>query len=293
MDSMDYRLRWSRAVFSRTVNQKNLLFFGIVLAILAIGASAANRMLKAKDKAARAAVEAKAEQEYEESQPPPTPKGDLRKVLLKRETVGELELRVSGENEAKLFTADGKQIALVKGFAGVREVPGTTLFGKKVVELAGKTCRDPCNPTSAIVASPGGKPRTVLEAQGIVRFEDLDGDGTPEALIEHLVNHTAELVTLPYALEKEKFVPAYGKFPEKVDKQIEELSRSAERSCEASPEGDCRDTLLALLVARAFTQKDDLKALVSGLKIDQQLKVWAKDEGLQRDLEHEIKGVAR
>ncbi len=279
------------------MSHKHLFAAGIVLAVLAIGASAADRAVEARDRARREAAEAEAERErewdWEQAQPPPAPRTDPRKVPPRREMVGELELRVSPENEAKLFNKDGRQVARVKGFAGVREVPGARLFGGAVVELAGKTCRDPCNPTSSIIASPKGRPRVVLEAQGIVHLEDLDGDGTPEALIEHLVRHTTELVTLPYALEKERFVPAYSRFPDKVDRQIEALSRLAERDCEQAPEGDCRDALLALLVAHRFTGKDDLKALLSGLKMERQLKTWAKDEALQRSLAAEVKGLAR
>lgn len=273
-----------------------MLATGMALAVLAIGAGAANRALEQKEhekrQAAQAARAERAEREAEEAEPP-KPAGDLRKVLLERKMVGELELRVTGERVAKLFAKDGRQVAGVKGYAGVREVPGALLFGHPVVELAGKACRDPCNPTSVIVASPGGRPKAVVEAQGIVRFEDLDGDGTPEALVDHVVRHTAELVTLPFALEKEKFVPAYSKFPEKVDHQVEELGRAAERSCESALEGDCRDALLAMLAAHKFTGKDDLEALLGGLKLDPQLKGWAKDDGLQRDLGREVKAVVQ
>ncbi|MGC4118045.1 MAG: hypothetical protein QM765_26540 [Myxococcales bacterium] len=275
------------------MNQKTLLFAGMVLAILAIGASAANRTLKARDRAQREAAEAKADQQEQAARPLP-PKSDQAALAFRRETVGELEVRVaSTNNEARVFAKDGKLLTIVRGYAGGREVPGTTLFGAKVVELAGKACQDPCNPTSSIIASPGGKPKRVFEAQGIVRFEDLDGDGTPEVLVDHLVKGTTELIALPYALEKERFVPAYSRFPERLDRQMEAFSRTAERMCEQAPEGDCRDALLALLLAHAFTGRDDLKDYVSHLKIDSQLKDWARDGALQRELQREAKTVAR
>ena len=278
-------------------SQLTLLAVGMALGTAAIGVSAANRAIQARDARAKAAAQ-DAEQDEDEraQQPAPGPKVKVKAEAGKamhREMVGDFELRVTNGSDGRLFTKDGRGVASIRGLQAARVVKDVKLFGEPVVELAGKNCRDPCNPTFLLVASPGGKTRTLVEAQGIIKLEDLDGDGVPEALVDHLVRHTSEVVTLPFVIQKEKFVPGYAKFPQGVDRQVEELGKSAERICGATPEGECRDTLLALFVAYLFAEGGDLKPLVGHLKIEPEIKAWAEDEGLRKELQREVDQVMR
>ncbi|MBI5546188.1 MAG: hypothetical protein HY901_20045 [Deltaproteobacteria bacterium] len=270
-------------------NQLIFLGMGMALATAAIGVSAARRALQEQDEAhAQAQVQA----QMDRLTPLPHQDSPRRDLPQRTETVGSFRVRVREGGHATLLSAGGEFVAEVSGYQGAREVPQVRLLGDPVVELAGKSCEDPCNPSVVLVAVSDGEPVQVLAAAGVPRLEDLDGDGTPEALIDHLMSGTSELVTLPYAFDGRFFRPAYSRFPEGVDRQIEALSGSASRLCTWSFDDECRAQLTALLGLSAFRSPQDAGGVVERLRTESKVKKWASNGGRIRNIVREIAMVA-
>jgi hypothetical protein len=249
-----------------------LLGIGIALAAGAIGLGAVRRAQVAA--AERAAAE---ERERLDPLPPAEVEPPLADKPLQTERVGAFQVRVRPDGRAGVFGPDGELVHQVDAYQGAREVPDAQLFGAPVLEVSGKACEDPCNPRISLIALRAGRPFKVLEVAGVPRLEDLDRDGVPEVLVDHLMDGTREIITLPYRLEGAAFVAAYAKFPDGVDRQVEALSRSAERLCEQSATDECKDTLKALLGLEAFRAATHRADAVAHLHVESALRTWAAE----------------
>jgi hypothetical protein len=255
-----------------------MLGIGLFLGSLAIGVGAAHKAEEQRKEKARDQAEAKQQAEAEQDRPLDRPK-DLKSAspIERDEKVGIFQLRVTESGRAGLFSAAGDVVAEVDGFQGARALEKARLFDGPLVELIGKDCEDPCNPTLVVAGTVKGKPIVALRARGVAKLDDLDHDGVPEAVVDHLMDGTQEMVTLPFKLKGDRFEPAYQAFPDGVDRQLDSLGKAAERICTAEVEEECRWTLEAILGLSAFQAPGSAAQAIGHLKIDPAAKEWARD----------------
>lgn len=220
--------------------------------------------------------------------PPPTTR------IARSETLGPFQLRVRDDGRAALFSPGGDLVAEIDGFLGARLVTQAPLFGAPVVELTGRTCTEPCNPQVALLASRGDASFEVLRARGAPKLDDLDADGIPEVLLDHLMEGSTEVVTLPFRLEGGQYVPAYERFPDGVDRQLDALASAAERLCDEADDvsAECQGTLRALLGLAEFRAPGTALREVNALRMEPIAKSFARNEELHAEIEAEMKAVA-
>jgi hypothetical protein len=142
-----------------------------------------------------------------------------------------------------------------------------------------------------VVALRDGKPRRLMIAKGVPKVQDLDRDGVPDAVVEHLMEGSADLVTLPYRLEGEHFVPAYERFPDGVDRQVDEHWKATERLCAKKVDDECRGAMRLLVGAAAFRGAGKLPDLLGRLDVCVDARNWLR--GNSDRIAKEIAGVVK
>lgn len=281
-------------------SQLLLLGLGILLGAGAIGLGVAQRQERARaeaeeERALAAQMDTLTPLPQPGSEPPaaPSPPEDAPPVPLEARKLGPYELRVRSDRHAALIDKEGSIFFVMEGYLGAREVPGAKLFGGPVFELTGKRCDDPCNPTTTLLALKDGHSVQALNVEGVVRLDDLDADGVPEAVVDHLMRGTPELITLPFALEGIRYVPAYARFPDGVDRQIEALTRSAERLCGPGLDVECGQTLRALFGAVHFRSPGAPQSVAEKLRLEGLARAFVRNPETQAELAAEIASLGK
>jgi hypothetical protein len=266
-----------------------LLGLGMLLGTAAIGVTAARRTLQAQEDESQARTE---EEAANVETPLAEPAAISGGVITRSEKLGAFQLRVRGEHSAALFDERGDVVARADGFEGARLLEGVRLYDAEAVELDGKTCHAPCNPTVQVVTMRSGRPLVVMRAAGEVKLDDLDRDGVAEALVDHLMEATKEeIITLPYRLEGARFVAAYARFPDGVDRQLDALSKSAENVCTAEVDEECQATLRAIVGLGAFRTPASPAEAIGRLRLEPAAKRWAREPERVRQIAEEIATV--
>jgi hypothetical protein len=176
------------------------------------------------------------------------------------------ELTVRGPDGDLLASADSEADARLAGKVGKLES----------LQLVDKRCDDPCNPHSQVFVSDGSRAWPVLDVPGAVRLQDLDRDGTVEALLDHLMEGTQELITLPYRLVGDRYVAAYKRFPDGVDRQITNLGGAVAGACEQGVGPDCEGTVRALVGLELF-RGAGTKGLIGRLRLPPAASQYAQE----------------
>lgn len=267
----------------------------MLLGTASIGVSAVRRAERREVEAAveRAEWEAMQQESPLEEPSEHPPAENPEPVVERTETVGGLTVRVLSNRRVVVFTRAGEHALDLDGFVEVREVPGAEVLGGPLVRLIGKTCDDPCNPTVVLLGVRDGDPVELLRAGGVANLEDLDGDGAPEVLLDHLVEGSHEVVTLPLKLDpnRRRYRAAYEQHPEGVDRQIEQLTAAAERICTPGVEQDCRDTLEGLLALSFFGPGKDTNP-VDRMRLEPRAKAYARRPDVVIRLEAQMQLLA-
>jgi hypothetical protein len=209
-----------------------------------------------------------------------------------RERFGPYRVESAAEAEdhrATVYDPRGEEVLAVGNYAGATLRSRFLLFGRPLLEVVEKGCYDPCNPVVHLVALRGETGVEVLAAQGTVRLEDLDSDGVPEVLVEHLMAETPERVVLPLRFDGQRFVNGYDLHAQLVDRQSRTLTGAMKARCGTRAPEECLGLLRAFVGLALFRSDPDLARTFEEAEIAPSDARQVLDAEMVRALEAEMK----
>lgn len=183
------------------------------------------------------------------------------RVDTSRERFGPYRVESAAEgadHRATVYDPRGEEVLAVDNYAGATLRKRSLLWGRPLLEVVEKGCYDPCNPVVHLVALQGETGVSVLTAQGTVQLQDLDSDGVPEVLVEHLMAETAERIVLPLRFDGQRFVNGYDLHAALIDRQSRTLVEEMKARCATRAPEECLHLLRAFVGLALFRGDPDL-----------------------------------